>query len=100
MNRLFLSAGLVCASWIALALVDLAPPTTGAVAVVVSPFGTRQAVDVIAAAGGRLLRLGPWPWIAVGIKSVNEDFGPTLRAAGAWLVLSPIAAGDCHHAAD
>jgi hypothetical protein len=84
----------------AVASIDLLPPSRGAVAVVANPFDGQTAVGVIAAAGGRLIRSGPWPWIAVGIKSADENFAPALRKAGALAVLSPLAAGGCRNETD
>jgi hypothetical protein len=74
---------------------EIAPAATGPVAVIVDPLGGKRAYEVISAADGRLVRLGPWPWIAVGVSPLDPDFARSLRAAGAWLVLAPIATGAC-----
>jgi hypothetical protein len=95
MRDLILGSGIVCAFLLALLSFELAPPAGGAAAVIVDPFGGKNAETVIAAANGRLLRSGPWPWIAIGIKPDGGDFVGALRSAGAWFVLSPLTAGGC-----
>ncbi|MEW6438656.1 MAG: hypothetical protein AB1508_15970 [Pseudomonadota bacterium] len=98
MRKLLTAAGMIVAFLVPILSLNLFPPRSGAVAVIVNPLGGLRAADVIAAADGRLLRGGVWPWIAVGIKSTDKNFAEALFKAGAIFVGSPILAVGCQNA--
>jgi hypothetical protein len=76
-----------------LLLATAAPPAKSAVAAFAAPWST-QAADIVAAAGGRLVANGRWPWIILAI-SEDGDFVPRLHRAGAILVTDPKLAIGC-----
>lgn len=73
--------------------VALQPAEKGPVAVFVGPFG-KSAVEVIAAAGGRIVSAGSHEFVAVTIAD-GETFFARLYAAGAGLVASSTVASAC-----
>jgi hypothetical protein len=78
-----------------LASVALVPGRLDDVAVVVPPYSdAARVLQVIAAADGRVVRLGRLPWIAVA-HSPDPEFVARLRAAGALFVLNPQLLGGC-----
>jgi hypothetical protein len=76
-----------------LLLATATPPARGAVAVFAAPWST-GAADIVAAAGGKLVAAGRWPWIILAI-SEDGDFVPRLYRAGAFLVTDPKFAIGC-----
>lgn len=69
-------------------------PESG-VAVVFAPWTTPQAALLRAGeAGGRLVRLGGLPFIAVVIPD-DSDYTSRILAAGAWLVVDPQVIAAC-----
>lgn len=73
----------------AVTVIALAPVSDARVAVITWP-GTRQAAEVVAAAGGRLVRLGTGSGVAVAIPDDPGDgFITRLYRNGAFLVLAP-----------
>jgi hypothetical protein len=99
MRTFLLTAAFMCAPLIPAVLARSAPEPRGAVAVVVNPFRAEGALGAVAAAEGRIVRLGRWPFIAVaetdGPDSEDGPFRDRLRAAGAWLLLDPLGLGAC-----
>ena len=94
--RSFVLAIILIAAFLTGALaIELAPAELGPIAIIVNPFGRKTALDAIAEAEGQFLRAGQWPWIAVGAGQPDEAFRRKLEAAGAWLILSPIAVDAC-----
>lgn len=86
---------LLLASTLSLAGTALAPRDDGLVAAVFPPGLDRNGVlERVAAADAVLVRLGAWDGIAVA-ASTRPGLAARLRAAGAWLVLDPIAAAGC-----
>lgn len=86
---------LLLASALALAGTALAPREDGLVAAVFPPGLDRNGVlERVVAADAVLVRPGAWNWIAV-VASTRPGLAARLRAAGAWLVLDPIAAAGC-----
>jgi hypothetical protein len=81
---------LICILWI-----ETAPTAGEPIAVVTNPWGSSSALQVAAAAHGLILRAGRWSWIAVTTNDDDPSFQNHLRAAGAWLLLSPIGLGTC-----
>jgi hypothetical protein len=80
---------------VALASIEAAPVAGEPVAVITNPWGPRSAIDVIADAQGSIVRVGRWSFLAVAADDGDASFHRRLRAAGAWLLLSPIAVGAC-----
>ena len=85
MRTFLLTAAFVCAPLIPAVLARSAPEPRGAVAVVVNPFRAEGAFRAVAAAEGRVVRLGRWPFIAVaetdGPDAEDGPFRDRLRAA-------------------
>lgn len=79
----------------ALLLIEVAPDADGPVAVIANPWGSRSAIEVIAAADGAIVRASPWRWLAVATTAENPNFRKRLGAAGALFAISPIALGAC-----
>jgi hypothetical protein len=75
--------------------IETAPAAGEPVAVITNPWGQSSALQVAAAAHGLILRTGRWRWIAVTANDGDPSFQQHLRAAGAWLLLSPIGLGTC-----
>ena len=88
---LLLLAGL-CAL-VAASLTGVRGPGTYAV---VAPPGSRlaDAVEIIRAADGRLVRPGRFANIAIA-RSARPDFAQALRRAGAWAVIDATGQGGC-----
>ncbi|MHA7774947.1 hypothetical protein [Roseibium sp. M-1] len=74
-------------------LAALLPQGAGPVAVFASPYG-KSAVEVIAAAGGRIVSAGDHDFVAVTMAR-DEDFIARLYASGAGFVASSTAAAAC-----
>jgi hypothetical protein len=87
---MLLSAFLVGAISVELSAVE-PDGTSNEVAVIVAPFGDRSALEIIGAAGGRIVQSGRWRWIAIGTDDART-FEARLKEEGAWLVL-PAAIG-------
>ena len=83
-----LSVTLIAGYLIPLLLVELTPAAEGPITIVTGPFSGRNAMEVVAAADGRIVGEGRWPWVAVG-TSRDPDFQTKLKAAGALLLLPP-----------
>jgi hypothetical protein len=81
---------LIGVAWIAAAPIAGEP-----VAVISNPWGSSSAIEVVAAAGGTIMRAGRWGWVAVAANDDDPAFYGRLRAAGAWLLVSPIGLGTC-----
>jgi hypothetical protein len=75
--------------------IETAPTAGEPIAVITNPWGSSSALQVAAAAHGLILRAGRWRWIAVTTNDDDPSFQNHLRAAGAWLLLSPIGLGTC-----
>ncbi len=75
--------------------IEAAPVAGEPVAVISNPWGASSAIDVVAAAGGALMRSGRWRWIAVAANENDPEFHQRLHQAGAWLLVSPIRLGAC-----
>jgi len=73
--------------------VALQPAEEGPVAVFVGPFG-KSAVEVIAAAGGRIVSAGSDEFVAVTMAD-GENFIAKLYASGAGFVASSAVASAC-----
>jgi hypothetical protein len=69
----------------------LAPPAQGAVAAVFPPWWDAAAAVTAAGAAGPVVRLGALPFVVV-VAAADRS---VLRAAGAWLLLDPVALGGC-----
>jgi len=95
MRNFSISCGMMLVFLVAAVSVEIAPSTAGPVAVITNPWSGHPAYDVVAAADGRILRLGPWRWVAIADDMQSADFHSRLKAAGAWLVLAPIGLGTC-----
>lgn len=83
-----------CVIWLAAAM--LRPqPGQAQVGVVFSPALTgTEVLARIADAGGRLVREGAWPFIAV-VAADDPDTLRRLRDAGALFTVNPLALGSC-----
>lgn len=85
---------LVCISWLGVAM--LRPqPGQSQVGVVFPPY--LDATDVlgrIAESGGRLIREGAWPFVAV-VSLDEPDTLNRLSALGALFTVNPLALGSC-----
>jgi hypothetical protein len=75
--------------------IEVTPEAGEPVAVIVNPWGSASALEIIAAARGLILRSGRWPWIAVATSDDGPLLQERLKAAGAWLLLSPVGLGTC-----
>jgi hypothetical protein len=76
--------------------VELTSIASDKLMIIASPFGDRSALDVVAAADGRIMRLGRWSWIAVAAND-GPDVRGRLRTAGAlWVgpVLADVLCGE------
>lgn len=82
---LWATYALLAAAYVAMVLL---PVRTDPVAVVVSPWAPPiEALQVVAAANGRILSAGPRNWIVLA-RSDGPDFVDRLYASGAWLVIA------------
>jgi hypothetical protein len=75
--------------------IEVAPEAGEPVAVITNPWGSHSALEIIAAARGLILQSGRWRWVAVATSDGDPLFQDRLRAAGAWLLLSPIGLSAC-----
>jgi hypothetical protein len=92
--RTFLKVGFLLFAMLAGVLaIETAPNSNGPVAVISNPWGQRSAIAIIAIADGFVVRASPWTWLAVGSAKDGHSFLSKLDAAGAVLVISPIARG-------
>jgi hypothetical protein len=80
---------------IGIAWIAAAPVVGEPVAVIANPWGSSSAIEIVAAAGGKIFRAGRWSWVAVAASDDDPALHRRLRAAGAWLLLSPIGLGAC-----
>lgn len=90
----------VAASFVVLVLTALAPrdPASG-VAVIYAPWTSSEAAfNGVAAAGGRIVRSGGFPFIVIALPG-SADFAARVRAAGAWLLADPVKLAACFGAA-
>jgi hypothetical protein len=72
-------------------LCALAPPPAGPVAAVFPPWWSGARAFAAAAAAGPVARIGAFGFIVIAAPAERSR----LRAAGAWLLLDPRAAGAC-----
>ena len=93
-NRFGIGA-IFAALLVAIASIEAAPVAGEPVAVVTNPWGPKSAIDVIADAQGSIARVGRWRFLAVAADEGDASLHQRLRAAGAWLLVSPIAVGAC-----
>jgi hypothetical protein len=78
-----------------MASIEAAPVAGEPIAVITNPWGAKSAIEVIVDAQGSLMRAGRWRFLAVAADERDVSFHQRLRAAGAWLLVSPIALGAC-----
>jgi hypothetical protein len=95
MRHWFGIGAIFAALLVALVLLEAAPVAGQPVAVITNPWGPRSAIEVIADAQGLPMRAGRWRFLAVAADERDQSFHQRLRAAGAWLLVSPIALGAC-----
>jgi hypothetical protein len=90
------AAGLLAASWIAIAALSLqARPGAEVVAVAFPPWwGAQQAVVAAASAGAAIVRMTAVPSLLV-VRPDRQDGLTRLREAGAWLAMDPQAVAAC-----
>lgn len=74
---------------------SLAPPLAGPVAALFPPWWDAAATLAAAGRAGAAIRFGAFSFVVI-VASADRD---GLRAAGAWLLLDPIAIGGCDRAA-
>ena len=75
MKTVVLAAAFVCAPLVPAILVHAAPDERGPVAVLVNPLRAQAAFAVVAAADGRVVRFGRWPFLAVAESGAEQDDG-------------------------
>jgi hypothetical protein len=92
----FNAAGLLVASWIAIAALSLqARPGAEVVAVAFPPWwGAQQVFLAAASANAAIVRMTAIPAILV-VRPNDHDGLARLRAAGAWLAIDPQAIAAC-----
>ncbi len=73
----------------------LAPLPNGPVAAVFPPWWSATDAVASAAAAGRVIRFGAFPFIVVVLATDRAE----LRAHGAWVLLDPRALGGCARSA-
>jgi hypothetical protein len=95
MRNWFGIGAIFAALLVTIASIEAAPVAGEPVAVVTNPWGPKSAMDVIADAQGSIVRVGRWRFLAVAADESDMSFHQRLRAAGAWLLVSPIALGAC-----
>jgi hypothetical protein len=95
MRKWFGIMAIFAALLVAIAAIEAAPVAGEPVAVITNPWGPRSAIEVIVDAQGSLMRAGRWRFLAVAADEGDASFHQRLRAAGAWLLVSPIALGAC-----
>lgn len=88
-----------CAATIAVTLfatvaAGAAPRDPARVAAVFPPWWTPDRTASAAASAGQIAGAGGVPFILI-LRGEPDALGPRLRAAGAWLLLDPDAAGVC-----
>src|SRR5258708_9632855 len=90
------AAGLLAASWIAIAALSLqARPGAEVVAVAFPPWwSAQQAVVAAASAGAAIVRMTAVPSLLV-VRPEGRDGLMRLREAGAWLSMDPQAVAAC-----
>ena len=90
------AAGLLAASWIAIAALSLqARPGAEVVAVAFPPWwSAQQAVVAAASAGAAIVRMTAVPSLLV-VRPEGQDGLMRLREAGAWLAMDPQAVAAC-----
>jgi hypothetical protein len=90
------AAGLLAASWIAIAALSLqARPGAEVVAVAFPPWwSAQQAVVAAASAGAEIVRMTAVPSLLV-VRPEGQDGLMRLREAGAWLAMDPQAVAAC-----
>jgi hypothetical protein len=90
------AAGLLAASWIAIAALSLqARPGAEVVAVAFPPWwSAQQAVVAAASAGAAIVRMTAVPSLLV-VRPEGHDGLMRLREAGAWLAMDPQAVAAC-----
>lgn len=90
------AAGLLAASWIAIAALSLqVRPGAEVVAVAFPPWwGAQQAIVAAASAGAAIVRLTAVPSLLV-VRPDGQDGLMRLREAGAWLAIDPQAVAAC-----
>uniref|UniRef100_B0SZ82 Uncharacterized protein n=1 Tax=Caulobacter sp. (strain K31) TaxID=366602 RepID=B0SZ82_CAUSK len=71
-----------------------APRDPARVAAVFPPWWTSAQAASAAASAGQIAGAGGAPFILI-LRGEPGQLGPRLRAAGAWLLLDPAAAGRC-----
>src|SRR5262245_27818361 len=89
-------AGLLAASWIAVAALTLqVRPDTDVVAVAFPPWwDTNRAITAAASAGAAIVRMTAVPSLLI-VKPDGQDGMARLHNAGAWLAMDPQAIAAC-----
>ena len=90
------AAGLLAASWIAVAALSLqARPDADILAVAFPPWwDAQQAMTASASAGAAIVRMTAVPSLLV-VRTDGQDGVRRLRRAGAWLAVDPQAVAAC-----
>ncbi|MEQ8506478.1 MAG: hypothetical protein RIB80_14225 [Rhodospirillales bacterium] len=84
----------VCIAWLAIASLRPQPGQTQLGVVFPPDLNQIQVLSRIADAGGRLVREGAWPFIAV-VAVDGPDITARLRDAGALFTVNPLVLGSC-----
>lgn len=93
--RAWLLPLLLCLASLAGAIgLTMQPPAKGAVALIFPPWWGRTQAAVAAAAAGRLIRFGGFPFVVI---IMPDRSGPDGRwpSTAAWLALDPARLGSC-----
>jgi hypothetical protein len=90
------AAGLLAASWIAIAALSLHARTDAEVVAVVFPpwWNAQKAIVAAASAGAAIVRITAVPSLLV-VRPDGQDGLTRLREAGAWLAMDPQAVAAC-----
>ena len=83
------------AGFVAVAALALSPPAAGPVAALFAPWlSGDEVLHRVAAADAAIVRWGALDSVVV-VGSERPDLSNRLRAAGAWLVVDPVAIAGC-----
>lgn len=88
------SAAAIVVTLFATVAAGAAPRDPARVAAVFPPWWTPARTAEAAASAGQIAGAGGVPFILI-LRGEPDALGPRLRAAGAWLLLNPDAAGQC-----
>jgi hypothetical protein len=89
-------AGLLVASWLAIAALSLRLPAGAQIAAVIFPpwWSAQQVLSAAASAHAAIVRAGAIPSILI-VQPASGDGLARLRDAGVWFAVNPQAIGGC-----